>query len=196
MLRSSLGATKVAEWHQILPKSGERVSGDAAVFRHTAGTALFAVIDALGHGPHAAEVANAGVAYLQGASLDQTPAALIQGLHQALAHSRGAAAMVCRWRDGKLEGCGVGNVELTAIRARIPIVLTPGIVGTSLRTLRPFEGPAGPGSRFVVYSDGISARFSNEQIGLLKREDACKLVIEKHRREHDDATVMVVDIEA
>jgi negative regulator of sigma-B (phosphoserine phosphatase) len=196
MSRNAKTGSPLSEWHVIVPKAGERVSGDAAVFRVEDDTVLFAVIDALGHGPHAAEVADAGVAYLREVPLDQTPAAWMQGLHQTLARSRGAAAMVCRWRAGKLEGCGVGNVELTAIRARIPVVLTPGIVGTSIRTLRPFEGPAGPGSRFVVYSDGISARFSNEQIGLLKREEACSLVMEKHRRAHDDATVMVVDVEA
>jgi phosphoserine phosphatase RsbX len=190
-----LSSLKVASDHLIIPKAGERVSGDAALFRIAGDVALFAVIDALGHGPHAAEVAGSGLAYLQAASLDQDAAALVHGLHRALAQSRGAAAMVCRWCNGRIQGCGVGNVELAALRTRVPIVLTPGIVGGNMRTLRPFEGPAVAGSRFVLYSDGISSRFSNEEIGLLARPEACRRVMEKHRKPHDDATVMVVDVE-
>jgi negative regulator of sigma-B (phosphoserine phosphatase) len=186
---------RVAQEHVIVPKAGESVSGDAAVFRIIGGVALFAVIDALGHGPHAAEVAASGIAYLREASLDQDAVALMSGLHRSLAQSRGAAAMVCRWQNGRVQGCGVGNVELASIRTRIPVVLTPGIIGGTVRVFRPFEGPAAPGSRFVLYSDGISSRFSNEEIGLLPRLEACRRVMEKHRKSHDDATVMVVDVE-
>jgi negative regulator of sigma-B (phosphoserine phosphatase) len=195
MLRSALVPRGVAAEHLIVPKAGERRSGDAAIFRVVGGVALFAVIDALGHGPHAAEVADAGVAYLREASVDQDAVSLMSGLHRALAGTRGAAAMVCRWCDGRVEGCGVGNVELAAMRTRVPVVLTPGVVGTNVRKLRGFEGPAPSGSRFVLYSDGISSRLSSEEIGLLQRADACRLVMEKHRKVHDDATVMVVDVE-
>ena len=81
------------------------------------------------------------------------------------------------------------------MRTRVPVVLTPGIVGGHVRTMRGFEGPAAVGSRFVVYSDGISSRLSSEEIGLLRRADACQLVMETHRKAHDAATVMVVDVE-
>jgi negative regulator of sigma-B (phosphoserine phosphatase) len=187
---------KVAADHLGLPKVGERLSGDVAVFRVVGGVALFAVIDALGHGPQAAEVAHSGAAYLLDASLDQDAIALMNGLHRSLAGSRGAAAMLCRWADGRVQGCGVGNVELATIRTRVPVVLTPGIVGGRMRSLRPFEGPAATGSRFVLYSDGISSRISSEEIGRLGRIDACQRVMDKHRKAHDDATVMVVDVES
>lgn len=195
MSGSPLGSLKIAEEHLIVPKAGEQVSGDAAVFRTVGGVVLFAVIDALGHGPRAAEVAETGVAYLREASLEQDAAALMQGLHRSLAQSRGAAAMICRWQAGRLQGCGVGNVELASLRTKVPVVLTPGIVGGNVRVFRPFEGPAGSSSRFVVYSDGISSRFSNEEIGILPRSVACRHIMEKHRKPHDDATVMVVDVE-
>jgi phosphoserine phosphatase RsbX len=195
MSGNPVGPLKVAAEHLVVPKAGEHVSGDVAIFRLVDGIALFAVIDALGHGPHAAEVAQSGAAYLREASLDQDAAALMSGLHRSLSKSRGAAAMVCRWRDGRIQGCGVGNVELASIRTRVPVVLTPGIIGGTVRVLRPFEGPAARGSRFVLYSDGISSRFSNEEIGLLPRLEACRRVMEKHRKPHDDATVMVVDVE-
>jgi negative regulator of sigma-B (phosphoserine phosphatase) len=187
---------KVVADHITVPKAGERVSGDIAIFRTVGAVSLFVVIDALGHGPAAAEVASAGAAHLAGASLDQNAVELMGGLHRALHGSRGAAAMVCRWGGGRIEGCGVGNVELAALRTKIPVVLTPGIVGGQIRTMRGFEGPAPVGTRFVVYSDGISSRMSNDEIGLLPRVDACRIVMEKHRRSHDDATVMIVDVEA
>ena len=192
---STSGSLKVAAEHLIIPKTGERVSGDAAIFRRAGDVVLFAVIDGLGHGPRAAEAADSGIAYLLEAALEGDVATLMHGLHRSLAQSRGAAAMVCRWQGGRLQGCGVGNVELATIRTRVPVVLTPGIVGGSVRVLRPFEGPAPSGSRFVLYSDGISSRFSNEEVGLLPRGEACRRLMEKHRKAHDDATVMVVDVE-
>jgi len=187
---------RVVAEHLIIPKAGEQASGDIAVFRTSGGVALFAVIDALGHGVAAAEVADAGAAHLRAASLSGSVVDLMNGLHQALRGSRGAAAMLCRWSEGRVEGCGVGNVELAALRTKVPVVLTPGIVGGHhIRVMRAFDGPAPVGSRFIVYSDGISSRMSGDEVGLLSRADACRTIMEKHRRAHDDSTVMVVDVE-
>jgi negative regulator of sigma-B (phosphoserine phosphatase) len=189
-------SVRVVADHVTIPKAGERLSGDVAVFRTVGAVSLFAVIDAFGHGPAAAEVADAGAAHLEIASLDQSVVELMGGLHRALHGSRGAAAMLCRWTAGRMEGCGVGNVELAALRTKIPVVLTPGIVGGQVRVMRGFDGAAAVGSRFVVYSDGISSRMSSDEIGLLPRAVACRAIMERHRRSHDDATVMIVDVEA
>jgi negative regulator of sigma-B (phosphoserine phosphatase) len=187
---------KIAAEHLTLPKQGETASGDAALFRRDGDAALFAVVDALGHGVHAAEVAQAGMQFLQEAPIPKGAIALMEGLHRRLQGTRGAAAMVCTWMSGRLEGCGVGNVELSALNVKIPIMLTHGIVGARIRALRGFHGAAGAGCRFVLYSDGISTAIAREDLRTLPRAAACRAMMEKHRKPHDDATIMIVDLEA
>lgn len=164
--------------------------------RQENGIALFAVIDALGHGPHAQPVADKAVEYLQSANIDRGVREIMGDLHRALQGTRGAAAMICKWSLGRVQGCGVGNVELALARVKLPVVLTPGIVGMNMRTLHVFEGLAGAGSRLVLYSDGISSSILSDDLGALPRETACERLMEKFRKSHDDATVMVADVEA
>jgi len=56
---------KLEAHHRSFPKSGESTNGDAVVVRTVASATLVAVIDALGHGPSAAEAAAVAVGYLE-----------------------------------------------------------------------------------------------------------------------------------
>jgi negative regulator of sigma-B (phosphoserine phosphatase) len=97
---------------------------------------------------------------------------------------------------GRVQGCGVGNVELALARVKLPVILTPGIVGMNMRSLHVFEGIAGIGSRMVLYSDGISSSILGDDFGALPHKVACEKLMEKFRKSHDDATLMVADVEA
>src|SRR5688572_12470289 len=98
--------------HLSLPKVGERANGDRPLFRvDEAQRALLAVIDGLGHGPDAAQVANKATEYLDAVPLDIALSELMRRLHDGLAGSRGAAGTVCIVRNGTFEACAVGNVE-------------------------------------------------------------------------------------
>src|SRR5690349_8004923 len=72
------------------PLKGEPFSGDACLVRQMGDSALLAVIDGLGHGPHAAEAANAAIAVIEG-HLDQPLIQLAKLCHRALVQRRGAA---------------------------------------------------------------------------------------------------------
>lgn len=187
---------KLSLSHISIPKEGEVLSGDAVITRRQPGITLLAVIDALGHGPHAAVVADRSREYLDSARLDQSVYALTEGLHDALRGTRGAAAMVCLLKNDRLEGCGVGNVELRALTSRIPVVLSPGILGVTLRRARIFEGGLVAGSRLFLFSDGISPRMDLLAVERLPVEQACKALVDRYRRSHDDATLLVADIQA
>lgn len=187
---------KLAHHHVSLPKEGELVSGDAVIVREQAGTHLFVVIDSLGHGPVAAVVADRARAFLDKVPLDRDVRYVIDGLHAALRGTRGAAGMVCLVRKGRVEGCGIGNVEMRVIKDRVPVVLTPGILGVSTLRSRIFEGSISAGARLLLFSDGISPRMDLERIAKLSAEAACKLLMERYRRAHDDATVLVVDVQS
>jgi len=183
------------------PKVGEQVSGDAALARAGDGEWLLAVVDALGHGPVAAEVARAAVDYLQKAEIATDVRTLVTGLHAALRDTRGAAAMVCRLSARQahmqLEGCGVGNVELrtTGIASAVPVVLSPGILGGTVRQFRVFRGELGLQSRLAIFSDGISGRFTLDSLRQLTPAQACARLMSENGRAHDDATVVIADCE-
>jgi phosphoserine phosphatase RsbX len=183
--------------HLSVPRNGETECGDIAVVRTGGDFALLAVIDALGHGPLAAAAARIASDLLEKAPLDRGVLHLIELLHAALRGSRGAAAMICILSaDGRLQGCGVGNVEMRTVGSRVPTVLTPGILGASVNRLRTFEARVVPGDRLVLFSDGISSRMDLGSVRGLAPAGACDVLMTQYRRTHDDSTVLVTDIEA
>ncbi|MEZ4307062.1 MAG: hypothetical protein R3F14_03325 [Polyangiaceae bacterium] len=121
---------------------------------------------------------------------------MTEGLHDALRGTRGAAAMCVVVRGNHLTGCGVGNVELRATRTRVPVVLTPGILGVSLRRPRRFESTLSSAGRLLIFSDGISPRMDLDRVDRLPPEPACRALVERYRRNHDDATLLVADLHA
>lgn len=183
--------------HRSVPRLGEVECGDIAVVRTEGNVTLLAVIDALGHGPHAASAARLAADHLTDVALDRGLLHLIETLHAVLRGSRGAAAMLCILNtDGVLQGCGVGNVELRAIGSRVPAVLTPGILGASINRLRTFEARLSAGDRLIIFSDGLTSRMDLDRVRGLSPGEACDVLMTEYRRTHDDSTVLVTDIEA
>lgn len=192
-------AVPPAAWtiaHITLPKLGERQNGDAVVVSHGPDNRLLlAVIDGLGHGPIAAEASNAAVAMLKAASLEQPVLTLMQGVHNALRGTRGAAATLCLFKGHKLQICAVGNVQLSSTNSSIPLVLSPGVLGMRVPRYRVCDAEISKGTRLALYSDGISSRFRAEETRQLKPEEACKLTIERFRKNEDDATILIADLD-
>ena len=187
---------KVAVQFLSVPREGEQENGDAVLVRRAdADTVMLAVVDALGHGAVAAAVAAAAVAYLDAVPVPLSVTTVMEGLHGRLRGTRGAAAMVLLLSGGRLVGCGVGNVELRSAKRRVPVVLSPGVLGSSVGRLHLFEAPLSAGDRLVVFSDGIAGRFEDELSRGLPGLDMCRTIMDRHRRPHDDATVLVTDIE-
>jgi hypothetical protein len=187
---------KVLVTHHSLPCVGELANGDRAVARtDDGGRALFGVIDGLGHGPHAEAVSLTALRVLEEVALDLPLLDIMENLHQSLAGSRGAAATVCRIQSDLLEACAVGNVDLRSADVRFPLVFSAGILGSNVRKFRLCSAPLVGPARFIVFSDGISSRVDTEEIRQLTPEDACHFIMGKHRRDRDDATILVADVE-
>jgi negative regulator of sigma-B (phosphoserine phosphatase) len=178
------------------PREGEEANGDAALVRHDDAGGLVAVIDALGHGVRAAQTAAVAMAYLAEVDLDADLRATVEGLHVALRGTRGAAAMVLRFSAGKVEGIGVGNVEARAHAAKVPVILTPGVLGAQVSRLKVFEAKLSGKGRLVMFSDGVSRHLALDDLGSLVPRDACRALMDRYRRPGDDATVLVTDFEA
>jgi len=186
---------RVRAEHLSLPKQGETANGDGAFLRAEGSEALFGVIDGLGHGPGAEEVARAAKSFLGRAALGTPLATLMEGLHGALHGTRGAAATICLLRGADLEACAVGNVELRSGDFRFPLVYSAGILGVNVRTFRVCSAKLNRPARFVAFSDGISTRASTDDVRQLTPADACHFIMQRYRRDNDDATVLVADLE-
>jgi negative regulator of sigma-B (phosphoserine phosphatase) len=190
---STWSSGRVATAWVSVPRAGESVSGDAVVVREMAAdTVLVAVLDALGHGPKAHEVAVRGVAYLHEAPAVENVLALVEGLHEVLKGSRGAAMLALLLSQRGLQACSVGNVDLRCHSAKLPFVLTPGVLGVRLRAPRLCSMPALAEERLVLYSDGISSRFDLRASRTTAPAELARAIFTSNRHAHDDASIVVV----
>lgn len=168
-------------------------NGDAVFVKVSAGVTLFAVVDGLGHGKGAAEASQCALALLESIDPEIAIEPLVDAVDRALQPTRGAAAMLCRYERGMIRACGVGNVEMRVIGDGLPIVLTPGILGRGITRPRFFGGNLKSGSRLLVFTDGISGRFTADDFKSIDRRKLCEHMMSKYRRGRDDASVLVAD---
>ncbi len=177
--------------------SGERVSGDATVVARRGDALFLAVIDVLGHGPEAHEVAKRAQQHLR-AAWGEDVAATLRGLHQALKGSRGAAAGLCvlDCDSGELCYTGVGNTVIRRFGPQ-PARLTSadGIVGAHIRKPTVQTLSVCPADVLLLYTDGITDRFEFGDYPQLRYHGAkviAENVVDRFRKTYDDATCVAV----
>ena len=185
---------KFATEHVSMPCAGHEANGDIVVIRKGEDRTLVAVVDALGHGPTAAEIATRAASHLATAKLTGGILSVMEQLHTALSGTRGAAAMVLLLGGSSVEGCGVGNVDLRSLGSYVPVVLSPGILGVRVRRYNVFKGELTTGTRLVVFSDGISSHAPIAETKDMLATEACEFLFQRYRRSHDDATILVIDV--
>lgn len=138
-------------------RPGEDESGDGWSAWWSASGLSVAIVDALGHGPIAAEARDTGLRSAAG-DVSAEPAALLAGMDRRLSGGRGAVAAALRLSDDKLTFCGVGNISARLGSGSRPhgLVSSLGALGLNQR-LRPMPTmhPWGPGSVFIAHSDGV-----------------------------------------
>jgi anti-sigma regulatory factor (Ser/Thr protein kinase) len=181
----------------VRPFLGESVSGDAAVVEHRDGLTFAAIVDALGHGPLAHRVALKAVRYLK-KSWSSDLMATVNGLHQALQGTEGAAAGLCVIEFGKGTGryIGIGNTVMRVFGDREKrLYSTPGTLGHQMRSPREQSFSIQPDDVVVMYTDGVKERFELKdypQLRFQKAEKVATTVTEKFGKHHDDAGCIVM----
>lgn len=186
---------KVTAQHISVPCAGQQVNGDVVVVRDLDDGVLVAVVDALGHGPTAADIATRAAAHLSDARVGDSVLGVMEQLHDALHGTRGAAAMLLLLRAGAIEGCSVGNVDMRVLGSQVPVVQSPGILGVRVRRYHVFRADLAPGARLVLFSDGVSSQAPVAETRDMDAGEACQFLLRGYRRSHDDATVLVIDVE-
>ncbi len=198
----ALPAPAVSGWQHATarrPCFGEVVSGDGAMLKTVApGCVVAAIIDVLGHGQRAHELARLCERWLlQHAHADLVE--LMLELHRELRGSLGAAVTLA-YLDapaGRMHVVGVGNTRLYAAgNAALDLTGQPGIVGgAQLPRLRPTVGHVAPGDLLVLVTDGIREDLGARDIAVWRHLPVDRItqqLLRVHGRVHDDATCMVL----
>lgn len=177
---------------------GETVSGDAWAISGDGERLVVMVADGLGHGPAANQAASAAVATFK-ARAAESPATVLEYIHQALRPTRGAAvalAEIDRQRH-VVDFAGLGNIAGTVIAGGTlrHMVSHHGTVGHDVRRIQEFTYPWPDGASLLLHSDGLTSRWSLDAYpGLLERHPMliAAMLYRDFRRGRDDATVVVL----
>ena len=178
-----------------VPAPGESLCGDLWSVLPGDEQVTIVVADGLGHGPGAHEAARA---VLEAVPRDAEPLASLDRAHQAVRHTRGAAAALARLelRDQAVSFAGVGNVSGLVANGTVQhqMVSMNGTLGHRLQTPRQFRYAWPPDSIVVLFSDGLATHWSLDRFpGLARRHPAviAAVLYRDHSRRRDDVTVVV-----
>jgi anti-sigma regulatory factor (Ser/Thr protein kinase) len=183
------------------PLTGEPVSGDGWATRTVDGRRQVLVCDGLGHGRLAAAAAHEAVRVFADAPA-APPAVVVEVLHRALNHTRGAALAVAELDSdaGLVRYAGLGNIAGTVHQpdgTRRGMVSLPGIAGHQRRTIREYDYPMSSGAMVIMHSDGVVDRWSiADQPGLLGHSPqiVAATVLRDAGTRRDDACVLAARI--
>jgi negative regulator of sigma-B (phosphoserine phosphatase) len=176
----------------VRPCQGERVSGDTAIVRPLEDGLFAAIVDVLGHGPEAHELALEIDTYLEQYACSDV-AGLMGRLHKRLRGSRGAAAGLCAVdpATGRLDYVGTGNTVLRRFgKADTRLVSRDGVLGQNMRTPNQQTLQLEAGDAVLLYTDGITDRFTSDDYpGVLRHapKEIVRAVVERFGKGYDDA---------
>jgi len=179
------------------PCVGERVSGDGVYLGWREGTLFAAIIDGLGHGARAAMATKAAIGTLEDLPHARVGKAL-EVLHQRLSGTIGAAVGLCAVdaRDGSVHYAAVGNTVVRVIGAdERRVVAEGGTVGENMRNPVEHRLRLQAGGVLLMYSDGVSARFSLSDYPQLQYEGmdtVAREIIQRFGKTYDDAACIAM----
>jgi serine phosphatase RsbU (regulator of sigma subunit) len=186
---------------QIRPCRGERLSGDAVVIRPLEQGLFVAIVDVLGHGLEAHELTHVIEAYLARYGTSDV-SGLMTRLHQHLKGTRGAAVGLCAIdaTTGRIDYAGIGNTTMRRFgKAETRLVSQDGVLGQNMRTPLPQTLQLEPGDLLVLYTDGVSDRFTSDDYpGVLSHapKEVASNIVQRFGKDYDDAACIAVRYKA
>ncbi|MGH9434663.1 MAG: SpoIIE family protein phosphatase [Terriglobia bacterium] len=177
---------------------GESEVGDRRLVKTWRGGALVAVVDGLGHGAEAAEVAKLAIHTLERHASEKV-ITLLKQCHACLQSTRGVVMSLASFNalEGTMTWLGVGNVEGLLMRAdarvspnREALLLRGGVVGGELPALRASVHPVFYGDTLIFATDGIGQDFASKINMADTPHDIAKHIMERCSKGTDDALVL------
>jgi serine phosphatase RsbU (regulator of sigma subunit) len=181
----------------IRPCMGERLSGDAVFFQPLEHGLFAAIIDVLGHGPDAHELTHVIHAFLKRHATSDV-VSLMTRLHQRLNGTRGAAVGLCAIDSaaGTIEYVGIGNTSLRRFgESETCLVSKDGVVGQNMRTPLLQSLNLESGDVIVLYTDGVSDRFTAAEYPSVLHhapKDAVRVILDRFGKDHDDSACIAI----
>jgi negative regulator of sigma-B (phosphoserine phosphatase) len=178
---------------------GEGESGDLHMVCCNQNGVLIAVIDGIGHGEEAAEVARTAATVLR-SSADEPVISLVELCHEKLKGTRGAVLSLAfiSHEQKMMTWLGVGNVQGVLVRAdtkkgnlQESLLLRAGVVGSKLPSLQASVLPVSQGDTVVFATDGIQSDFSTSLSARENPQRVADRILSKYRNRNDDALVLV-----
>jgi negative regulator of sigma-B (phosphoserine phosphatase) len=179
----------------VRPCDGEAVAGDAIVVKDCLGGVFLSLIDALGHGREAADVALLAIRYLKhNAAADVGQ--VLTGLDEHLRGTRGAMVSIAfAEENGQTIACtGIGNTVIRRFGKRDETVPSPdGIVGVRFRSPRVSQLMLDAEDLLLMYSDGIDEAFFDSLTSLRGQplDAIARRIVLDHGRLYDDAACLI-----
>jgi serine phosphatase RsbU (regulator of sigma subunit) len=160
-----------------------------------------AIVDVLGHGLEAHELTHVIEAYLARYRTSDV-SGLMTRLHQHLKGSRGAAVGLCAIdaTTGRIDYAGIGNTTMRRFgKAETRLVSQDGVLGQNMRTPLPQNLQLEPGDLVVLYTDGVSDRFTSDDYpGIFSHapKDVASNIVQRFGKDYDDAACIAVRYKA
>jgi serine phosphatase RsbU (regulator of sigma subunit) len=182
---------------QIRPCLGERLCGDTVVIQPHEQGLFVAIVDVLGHGPEAHELTHVIDAFLTRYGTSDV-SGLMTRLHQHLKGSRGAAVGLCAIdaTTGRIDYAGIGNTTLRRFgKTETRLVSQDGVLGQNMRTPLHQTLQLEPGDLIVLYTDGVSDRFTSDDYpGVLRHtpKEVANNIVQRFGKDYDDAACIAV----
>ncbi|WP_436936378.1 ATP-binding protein [Halovenus marina] len=178
------------------PKVPNEPNGDSFVLKRWDDSALFGVIDGLGHGKQGQNAATAAQAYVE-RHFDRPFEELFEGTDRACRGTRGVVMALARfdWRERTVTVAGVGNVSMRLDGdGHDSIPMRRGVVGGNSTTPLVETVDWQPDDRLVIHSDGVKSRWGWDDWSDIAGEPAAvqaRTLLDRYGKD-DDATVLVV----
>ena len=191
------GTARLEHASLIRPCMGERVSGDAVVLRPLEGGLFAAIIDVLGHGPDAHELTRVIDTFLERHATANV-FDLMTRLHQRLKGTRGAAVGMCAVDSaaGSINYVGIGNTSIRRFGdSETRLISYDGVLGQNMRTPLLQSLKLASGDLLVLYTDGVSDRFTaSDYPGVVRHapDAVVRNILDRFGKDHDDSAVIAI----
>ena len=184
------------------PLAGESTSGDLYVVQEFPGGVLVAVIDALGHGPEAAQAARLAADTLERHAAED-PQDLLLRCNRVLRGTRGVVMTLASiaWEENTMTWIGVGDVAGvlitndrpgTAGRLETMLLTRGGIIGAGEEpSARPWVIPLAGGDVVIMATDGIRRDFASRRPAVGAPQEMAEELLDAYQKGTDDALVLV-----
>lgn len=180
-------------------RQGESESGDQHLVQRFPGGVLVAVVDGLGHGREAAQVAATAIETLRERA-EEPLVELVSHCQEKLRHSRGVVMSLAsfHWGDSTMRWMGVGNVSGVLVRADYgsgsepkALLLRAGVVGGSLPPLQTSAVQVLRGDTLIFATDGVGIGFYDQVRASDPPQRTADHVLRTYVKGADDAMVLV-----